>query len=94
MSIKMICSKCEREWSYKGKMKHRATCPDCKTPVRLPKQNSSEKKVKESFSKEINKEPETKPIPKEITKEEFIDEEPMEKIKEEPLKEDGDDYGF
>ena len=31
---KLNC-KCGFEWDYKGKMKHNATCPDCKTSVKI-----------------------------------------------------------
>ena len=33
--MKLKCD-CGYEWEYSGSMKHYATCPDCKRPVKLP----------------------------------------------------------
>ena len=37
--IKMKCGKCGHKWPYKGKSKHYATCPDCKTSVKINSEN-------------------------------------------------------
>jgi hypothetical protein len=36
--IKLKCKnpKCRREWEYKGDKKFYASCPDCKTSVKIP----------------------------------------------------------
>jgi len=37
MSIELKCKKCGREWTYRGKKEYYATCPDCKTSVKIKK---------------------------------------------------------
>ena len=33
--MKLRCDRCGRRWDYHGKMKRRATCPDCKHSVKM-----------------------------------------------------------
>ncbi len=37
--MKLICTKktCKKEWDYQGSNKFYATCPDCKTSVKILK---------------------------------------------------------
>lgn len=33
--MELKCQKCKKEWDYKGLNKYYATCPDCKTSVKI-----------------------------------------------------------
>ena len=33
--MKVRCKKCKKKWDYKDKNKFYATCPDCKTSVKI-----------------------------------------------------------
>ncbi len=33
--IKLTCQRCDKEWTYKGRNPFYATCPDCKTSVKI-----------------------------------------------------------
>ena len=33
--MKIKCKRCEKEWEYKGKSKYYASCPNCKTSVKI-----------------------------------------------------------
>ena len=35
--IKLKCQRCKRIWTYKGDRKFYATCPDCKSSVKIPR---------------------------------------------------------
>lgn len=35
--MKIKCYNCNKEWEYKGKNKHNATCPDCLRKVKIEK---------------------------------------------------------
>ena len=35
--VKLKCQRCKKEWEYKGDNKFYATCPDCKTSVKIKK---------------------------------------------------------
>lgn len=37
--IELTCQnpKCNRKWTYKGDRKFYATCPDCKSSVKIPR---------------------------------------------------------
>ena len=39
--IKLQCKKCEKVWNYSGKNKYYATCPDCKTSVKIELQGEN-----------------------------------------------------
>ena len=43
--MKLKCGKCKYEWDYHGKMRFRATCPDCKANVRITTNNYTEPKA-------------------------------------------------
>ncbi len=36
--IPLRCHRCGYEWTYKGKMKWYASCPQCRTSVKIEKQ--------------------------------------------------------
>ena len=38
MKLKCKNPKCKREWEYNGKRKFYATCPDCKSSVKIVEQ--------------------------------------------------------
>lgn len=40
--MKLKCRRCDKKWDYKGENKFYATCPDCKTSVKI---NNDTKKV-------------------------------------------------
>lgn len=44
MGLTLECQKCGREWEYHGNSEYYATCPNCKTSVKITenKENSTE----------------------------------------------------
>lgn len=38
--IRLRCKKCKREWEYKGTKKYYTSCPDCKTSVKIKRNNN------------------------------------------------------
>lgn len=47
--IRLKCEKCGYEWEYRGKMTFYATCPNCKTSVRIRGEKEGEEgKVRRS----------------------------------------------
>lgn len=33
--VKLKCKRCKKEWEYNGDRDYYATCPDCKTSVKI-----------------------------------------------------------
>ncbi len=40
--MKLNCQRCKKEWDYKGKNQWYATCPDCKTSVKMLREQVEE----------------------------------------------------
>jgi phage FluMu protein Com len=50
----LSCKRCGKGWSYSGGRKFYATCPDCKTSVKIPEEKAVKKSTK-SAEKKISK---------------------------------------
>ena len=55
----LTCQRCEKKWDYRGQSVWYATCPRCKTTVKVPKKEKVKKEnndppwVKEDLSNSI-----------------------------------------